>query len=168
MRAKREKPIEVQCLKCGTNFLKKASEIRNSPNHFCSRSCSTSHNNAVSAKRAVSGACRQCGASISTKYIYCTDCRSSRLFKNKTFADVICLSNKASRYCRIREHARKLYQNITTCEVCGYEKHVEICHIKPLSSYDMTTLVFEVNDRNNIAVLCPNCHWELDNGLLHL
>jgi predicted HNH restriction endonuclease len=37
-----------------------------------------------------------------------------------------------------------------------------------LSSYDMTSLVSEVNDRNNIAVLCPNCHWELDNGLLYL
>lgn len=139
MRAKREKPIEVQCLKCGTTFLKKASEIRNSPNHFCSRSCSTSYNNAASAKRSVAGACRQCGSSISTKYVYCTDCRGSRSIENKTFAEVICLSNKASRYCRIREHARKLYQNITACEVCGYEKHVEICHIKPLSSYDITS-----------------------------
>ena len=168
MRAKREKPIEVECLKCGTTFFKKVSEIRKSPTNFCSRSCSTSYNNTVSAKRAVTGGCKQCGASISTKYVYCTDCRGSRLFKNKTFADVICRSNKASKYCRIREHARKLYQNITACEVCGYEKHVEICHIKRLSSYDMTALVSEVNDRKNIAVLCPNCHWELDNGLLHL
>ena len=168
MRAKRETPIEVQCLKCGTIFLKKVSEIRKSPNNFCSRSCSTSYNNAVFAKRSVSGNCRQCRASISTKYVYCNDCRGARLFKNKTFADVICRSNKASKYCRIREHARKLYQNVTACEVCGYNKHVEICHIKPLSSYNMTSLVSEVNDRNNIAVLCPNCHWELDNGLLYL
>lgn len=168
MRAKREKPIEVQCLKCGTTFLKKVSEIRNSPNHFCSRSCSTSYNNTVAAKRAGAGRCKQCDTSISTKYVYCIDCRGSRLLANKTIAEVICRSNKASRYCRIREHARKLYQHITTCEVCSYEKHVEICHIKPLSSYDMTALVSEVNDRNNIAVLCPNCHWELDNSLLHL
>lgn len=168
MRARRETPIEVECLKCGKNFLKKVSEIRKSPNNFCSRSCSTSYNNVVSAKRAVTGACKQCEASISTKYIYCKDCRDSRLFKNRKLAEVICRSNKASKYCRIREHARKLYQHITSCEICGYKKHVEICYIKPLSSYDATTFVSEINDRNNIAVLCPNCHWELDNGLLFL
>lgn len=168
MRAKREKPLEVECLKCGKTFLKKVSEIRNSPNHFCSRSCSTSYNNTVYAKRVVSGRCRECGASISAKYVYCQNCRSLRLFENRTVAEVVCLSNKASRYCRIREHARKLYQHITACEVCGYRKHVEICHIKPLSSYDVTALVSEVNNKDNIAVLCPNCHWELDNGLLNL
>lgn len=55
MRAKREKPIEVKCLKCETIFLKKVSKTRNSPNHFCSRSCSTSYNNTISAKRVISG-----------------------------------------------------------------------------------------------------------------
>ena len=166
MRAKREKPVEVQCLKCKTNFFKKVSEISVSPNHFCSRSCSTSYNNTVSAKRVVSGKCKKCETPVSAKYVYCKECRSSRLFENRTIAEVVCLSNKASRYCRIREHARKLYQHINACEACGYQKHVEICHIKPLSSYKVTALVSEVNDKSNIAVLCPNCHWELDNGLL--
>jgi len=46
MRAKREEPLEVQCLKCGQNFFKKVSEIRSSPNHFCSRSAASYNNTA--------------------------------------------------------------------------------------------------------------------------
>ena len=168
MRAKRQKPVEVQCLKCGQTFLKKVSEIVKSPSHFCSRSCATSYHNLVSAKRTVSGECKQCGVPLSRRYIYCAECRQLREFQNKTIAEVICKSNKASKYCRIREQARKLYQHITACEVCGYDKHVEICHIKPLSSFELTALVFTANERANIAVLCPNCHWELDNGLLKI
>jgi hypothetical protein len=168
MRAKREKPAEVQCLHCGLLFLKKVSEIQKSPNHFCSRSCATSFHNRISAKREISGKCQLCGVSIHRKYVYCDQCRAGRWIQNKTLRDVICKTNKASKYCRVREHARKLYQQITNCEVCGYNKHVEICHIKALKDFELTSLVSEVNHRSNIAVLCPNCHWELDNGLLNL
>lgn len=168
MRAKRQKPVDVQCLKCDRTFLKKFSEIVKSPSRFCSRSCAASYNNSISAKKSLSGECKQCGVTLSRRYIYCAECRQLREFQNKSIADVICKSNKASKYCRIREHARRLYQHITGCEVCGYDKHVEICHIKPLSSFELTVLVFEANKRANIAVLCPNCHWELDNGLLKL
>ncbi|MCT7951987.1 HNH endonuclease [Ancylothrix sp. C2] len=122
----------------------------------------------MSAKREISGKCQQCGVSIHRKYVYCAECRQAREFGNRTLSDVICKTNKASKYCRVREHARKLYQNIGTCEVCGYNKHVEICHIQALKDFDVSALVGEVNHRSNIAVLCPNCHWELDNGLLNL
>ncbi len=168
MTARRHKPLELPCLKCGKWFFKKVSEIRKTSNHFCSRSCAASYNNATSAKRTVEGECQQCGAPISRRNVYCAKCRASRAIENQSLADAICLSNKASKYCRVREHARKLYKHITACELCGYDKHVEICHIKPLSSFDLTVLVSEVNKRSNIAILCPNCHWELDEGMLSL
>ena len=50
--------------------------------------------------------------------------------------------------------------------MCGYEKHVEACHIKPVKEFGMDALLSEVNSAENIAPLCPNCHWELDSGLL--
>lgn len=47
---------------------------------------------------------------------------------------------------------------------CGYDKHVEVCHIKPISEYDLDIKVSEINHKSNIHILCPNCHWEFDNG----
>ena len=90
MRAKREKPVEVQCLHCGLLFLKKVSEIQKSPNHFCSRSCATSFHNRISAKREISGKCQQCDVSIHRKYVYCDQCRAGRWIQNRTLRDVIC------------------------------------------------------------------------------
>ncbi len=36
--------LNVQCLNCNTEFLKKPSEIKKSPNHFCSKSCAVTYN----------------------------------------------------------------------------------------------------------------------------
>jgi 5-methylcytosine-specific restriction endonuclease McrA len=56
--------------------------------------------------------------------------------------------------------AMKHYKRI--CQACGYSKHVEVCHLKPLSSFDLDT-ESSFNDDSNLLLLCPNCHWELDN-----
>lgn len=68
----------------------------------------------------------------------------------------------------IREHARWLFpkENLKKCSVCCYAKHVEICHIKSVSSFPPEALLGEINDPSNLVGLCPNCHWEFDNGLL--
>lgn len=52
------------------------------------------------------------------------------------------------------------------CEKCGYNKHVETCHIQDIGSFDTDTLIKEVNVPENLALLCPNCHWELDHKLV--
>lgn len=57
---------------------------------------------------------------------------------------------------------------ISSCQNCGYNKHVEVCHIKPIASYSEDTKLDEINCIDNLVVLCPNCHWELDNGVLEL
>ena len=54
------------------------------------------------------------------------------------------------------------------CQKCGYSNHIEFCHIKAVSSFGDDALLGEVNDPKNILVLCPNHHWELDNGMLRL
>ncbi len=72
---------------------------------------------------------------------------------------------------RIRALGKGIYKKSKknfSCLNCGYSKHVEICHIKPISSFDRNTTISQVNDINNLVALCPNCHWELDNGFLKL
>lgn len=54
------------------------------------------------------------------------------------------------------------------CIVCGYEKHVDIAHIKSVSDFDDTCLMIEINDINNLVALCPNHHWEYDHSSLDI
>lgn len=55
--------------------------------------------------------------------------------------------------------ARVLAAYGTSCVICGYSHHVEAAHLNPKHQIS--------DDRTeNGAPLCPNHHWELDNGLL--
>ncbi len=71
---------------------------------------------------------------------------------------------------RIRELARSVFNRSGVekkCVNCGYDKHIEVCHIKGISEFDGNTPINEINDINNIIPLCPNCHWEFDHNLLN-
>jgi hypothetical protein len=52
------------------------------------------------------------------------------------------------------------------CACCNYNLHVELCHIKPISSFPDESLLGDVNSSKNIIQLCRNCHWEFDNGYI--
>jgi len=54
------------------------------------------------------------------------------------------------------------------CGICGYSKHVECAHIIAISKTTGSTTVREINDDKNVILLCPNCHWEFDNGSLQI
>ena len=54
------------------------------------------------------------------------------------------------------------------CQSCSYDKHVELAHLKSVSSFPSTATLKEINSPDNVLVLCPNCHYEFDNGLLPL
>lgn len=71
----------------------------------------------------------------------------------------------------IRKHANYIYEKYNkfkVCLNCNYFKFAEICHIKSVSSFDNQSKIEEINNINNLIALCPNCHWEFDNGLLNL
>lgn len=75
--------------------------------------------------------------------------------------------------CRISicKHARNKLNKLNllkVCSNCGYDKHVEVCHIKSVSSFNNDIKISEINDVNNLMYLCPNCHWEFDNNILKL
>jgi hypothetical protein len=52
------------------------------------------------------------------------------------------------------------------CFVCGYKNHVQLCHIKPITTFPESAILGEVNHPSNIVPLCSNHHWELNYELL--
>jgi predicted restriction endonuclease len=88
----------------------------------------------------------------------------------RTIADVKATA-KYQLTAQIRSRARYVYSRShlpEVCFICGYDKHVEICHVRAINDFPNDTPVAIVNDLANLVALCPNCHWEFDNGLLTL
>jgi hypothetical protein len=120
--------------------------------------------------------CIDCGSWCGSGRKYCKPCRQ----KKKQELKEQCINSKKSdaiysnghisnRYAKIRYHARHDYEKIITkCQKCGYDKHVEICHIKSIKEFEDSATIAEINHKSNIVGLCPNCHWEFDHGLLDI
>jgi len=135
---------------------------------FCSRNCAAIYNNKYSPKRKVEGSCITCKKPIRTSKKYCSlECRGKISWDTITIAEAISQAKSSfDKYLKIRTRLRVSYPKTGVCRFCGYNKHTELSHIKSISSFPVTALVAEVNSPNNILELCPNCHWEFDNGLL--
>jgi hypothetical protein len=98
----------------------------------------------------------------------CVKCHSivrGTSYKNKTIVD---LKEVHGRYWSgpIRENARRRFTGAKCCAICGYDKHYEVAHIVALSAQPLTARISEVNAPENLIGLCPNHHWEFDNGVL--
>lgn len=113
--------------------------------------------------------CRNCDTPISNKYKYCSGCRSQgkHLTNNNFIVNNILqkyfIIKGANRYSPIRDHARKVTGNrLQKCIICGYDRHIETCHIKEIKEFSPDTKIGIVNDPSNLVLLCPNHHWELD------
>lgn len=97
------------------------------------------------------------------KIVFVNDQTKGQLFKYR--------KNWQSARTSIRKLAQKSFEDSGKpykCAICGYTKHVEIAHIKAVSDFDDDALVSEINNPNNLIGLCPNHHWEYDNGLLKI
>lgn len=82
-----------------------------------------------------------------------------------------CRKNWQSARTSIRKNAQKVFEQSEKsykCAICGYDKHIEIAHIKAVSEFDDSALLTEINHPDNLIALCPNHHWEFDNNLLKL
>ncbi|MDB5255111.1 MAG: hypothetical protein JWL92_487 [Candidatus Nomurabacteria bacterium] len=134
---------------------------------FCSRSCSAKYTNKIpKRKRSATSTC-ECGLWKNNRNSKCSVCFQSRN-ESATIADWT-YSNPSvpqSLYGRIRLNARRVTRKLPkVCSICGYNKHVQVAHIRPISKFTQTTLISEVNDFKNLSFLCPNHHWEFDHGL---
>lgn len=157
---------EISCATC--------SSITKNPK-FCSKNCAAIFNNKIAIKRARTNKCKTCSTLILASVSYCSICFKNLLnttnVATKTKLEATSVGRLASKYCRIREHARKILENLNLqkqCKSCGYNRYVETCHIKAITSFADDDLVSTINDPSNLVYLCPTCHWEFDNGLLTL
>ena len=97
----------------------------------------------------------------------CNNVKGNRAIKNKTKGEILNSRKSYQSYrSAIRKDAEKTFDEldgIYKCCVCGYDKHIEIAHVKSVSDFESDTLISEINHINNIIPLCPNHHWEFDN-----
>ena len=158
------------CLNC--------SKDTNNP-RFCSRSCSASYSNKQVPKRKRKTLCSKTNCQSITKDYRSTLClehheeriKSSYASKMNTTLeeyinkDSVKRLHKSSKFVHIRQLGRYHNKHLLSlpCANCGYDKHVELCHIKPISSFALTATIGEINSPDNLIQLCPNCHWEFDN-----
>lgn len=109
-----------------------------------------------------------CGTTIIWKSETCRPCgmvRKRERALDRTVAQVKA-ENKSKRWTdHVRYFSRVMYE-FNCCDICGYDKHVEVAHIIDVSLWPDTATIREINAPENVRGLCPNHHWEFDNGLL--
>lgn len=128
---------------------------------FCNHSCSASYNNSLREKREQEKKKKEPKIKPG---VYTVDSRTKKELFDK------CLNWQSARS-SIRKRAQQIYESSDKpkrCMNCGYERHYEVCHIKPVSDFSDDSLISEINNINNLVALCPNCHWEFDNDLLDI
>lgn len=150
------------CHHCGCAFVRK--QIRKESKHiFCSPGCSRKSHNPKPLKKK----CLTCKCLIQKRYTHCRPCKSKILLE-KSVRPISKMTYKkpkfkSNQYTLIRCAAKHVVKGREKkCIRCGYDKHVEVCHIKPISSFDPSTSITIVNHPDNLILLCPNCHWEYD------
>lgn len=181
------KKIITNCKNCNIEIIKRPGDIKKGKYQFCSQSCSAKFSNK---NRAKYEKCEKTGnlISILKPLPKCANCNISfkktrstqeccsllctMEFNNKnTIAESICKRVGANRYDSIRKSARNYSMRILPhyCANCNYDKHFEVCHIKPIKDFNLTEVtVYDINNKDNLIHLCPNCHWEFDNNQLTL
>ena len=157
----------MKCQQCGTSITNPK---------FCSRSCAATFNNRIPKRKKIKQ-CASCSREIYAGRTYCRECWNKKRILSTSELTLQEYTNRPSirgkhpswLYAHVREFARRWNKSIIkVCQVCGYSKHVEVAHIKAISSFPLTTKLKEINAATNVLGLCPNCHWEFDHDLLKI
>lgn len=146
--------IAVQCLECGASFQKRDTEIKRSPKHFCSRSCSGRYNSRgrklseqtkVRISKSLQGKPR-----TTSKEEAIANGISSQKGKRVVPNSIALVSSRT---------ASKILQRMNIgCSNCGWsESTCDIHHIKGRKIPDP-------HNHDNLSYLCPNCHRLAHNG----
>ena len=113
--------------------------------------------------------CKKCNLNtVSTnKREFCESCRKEKYSLGRgdlTLKQAIYShQHKSQAFNLIRSRSRTIGLKLFKCCIkCGYDKHIEICHIKAISDFELDVLISEINHPSNLIALCPNCHWEFD------
>jgi len=147
--------VEYHCEECNTIFSRKKSNKDFC--RFCSTSCSAKYTTRIRFKDYVSTA---------KSYV-----KKPKSINTTTLQDLKDKYSISQYHAKIRGWSRQVYKDSgrpLCCYNCGYDLHVDICHIQDVKSFPMTTLVSVVNAPDNLIALDKRCHWEFDNGYLEL
>lgn len=175
----RKTPIEIGDGKC-----KNCNQKTKNPK-FCSKSCSTSYNSKSengrkNGRTEVAKFCKICSTKIKIDSGGTDKCRNCRdKIKTKTGDYVsryevtkeMISTNDTQKYRRIRDFARRIAKShgkLKECKICKYSIHVECAHIKPINEFSDDDKLCEINNPDNLIGLCPNHHWEFENGKLQI
>jgi hypothetical protein len=82
----------------------------------------------------------------------CIDAVGRTPWGNKTLKEVKGQGNANGSYAMIRQYARKSYNGVLECLICGYKIHVEIAHVRAVSSFPDDTIVNVINDPSNCSM----------------
>lgn len=157
------------CPQCG---------IETTKPYFCSQSCATTHSNLNHPKRyeerranKIIRLCKYCGIELEGRRTTCTECNHNKVEWNDIMLSEVEGKAKYQIHAQVRRIARYNYKKSNRpqyCINCGYNKHYEVCHIRPITDFPLDTTISTVNDLSNLVALCPNCHWELDHNHLSI
>lgn len=169
--------IETKCDECGKNLLKTKAEYDSSEKHFCNGRCSALYNNRHKRiGKKCTKKCRECDNLILSDRTFCKECIKKNKHIHgevvdplKTLGYYKSKCKDMNKYRQIRNNAKKITSSWEhKCQKCGYNKHTETCHVRDISDFPDTATMKEINDPNNLVILCRNCHWELDHGIFNI
>lgn len=141
-------------------------DIETKNKKYCSKSCSAKVNNLKPKRAKKQWHCKDCNVEVTHRRQFCDDC-DPRCKGDITLDEAIYKKHhRSSAFALVRSRARSVVKHEpAVCEKCGYSKHVEVAHIKAVASFSGDTMLSVINDRSNLMLLCPNCHWEMDHNL---
>lgn len=168
----------ISCFHCG---------VPTTNPKFCSRSCAASVNSSLFPKRLnyrTPCVCRMCEETYFRSKTHsapklCQSCYV--LWKNGTAQKETKLGALTSaksvkgkhpswKAANVRMLNRQWNKSLLDkpCAKCGYDLHVELAHIRAISSFPKSATLGEVNHPDNVVQLCRNCHWEFDHSFFKL
>jgi len=182
-----------RCLNCSAVIAIRAhsSAAETRRKNFCNHKCAAAYNNRVrlGKPQPTLGFCGLCGRLVDYKKTtngayfprkYCDNCAQIARNNSKGL-NTPALITKGRLFATAKhwQSARSMIQKLArdaycrsgkplVCSVCCYDKHIEVCHVKSVRQFPGDTLLTAINSPDNLVALCPNHHWELDHGLLHL
>jgi len=184
LNATKETSQTVPCRHCGTPVRKRASVLaRNRGKAYCNRSCANAQANRDNPKRKArgtkGGTCQDCGGVCTLGCARCASCqgkrrhaqaqnRAGKRTKGEIFRTYRSWQSARSYFTK---RAREVFLEANPgarCQVCGYAKHVDVCHIRGVSDFPAEATVGEINSPDNLVGLCPTHHWELDHDSLDM
>jgi len=158
---------------------------------FCSRSCAATFNNKKYPKVKRKYKCLTCDVPTCSRRKYCDGCKNyktpvnwhSKIYNKlgktdeesiEEYLHKIETHNRILFKSSIGHAARRHYKKSNKCKSCfncGYSKHYEVCHIKPICEYQKSNIDIttdEINHLDNLIALCRNCHWEFDHKIISM